>query len=115
MRAAWLLVLVAACGIEQDKALGVPSGSGSGFGSGSGGNPAALCASDSDCVLASATCCECPTFALPVEENQAACGQVDCGPQTVCPDNVVAKCGFDHTCGLACKPLECDLTCDIGF
>jgi len=118
VRFAFVLALVAACGGLADNAQDLPGdmGSGSGgFGSGSGGTVANQCLTDNDCVLASSTCCECPTFALPATANQGACGQVTCPPSS-CNDNVVARCDQNsNSCTLACKPLQCDVTCDNGF
>lgn len=72
-----------------------------------------FCADSSDCVLAGATCCECPTFATSLADPKyGACDAVDCG-MTVCPTNVEAKCEA-NTCVLACAQLEC-LDCPVGY
>lgn len=68
-----------------------------------------------DCVLAGATCCDCPTFALSVDDPKAqACEAVDCDNDTsTCATNVEAACDRGQ-CVMACKPLEC-LTCPDGY
>ena len=64
-----LLALVGCGGLSKNDALGngdddpLPGG----VGSGSGGP--SECFSDTDCILAASTCCECPTFALPSSSN----------------------------------------------
>lgn len=116
---ALVLVLAAsACtGIDGAGESANPPGDDNGSDFGSGMDPGAFpstCEIDDDCVLGAATCCECPTFALPASQNQAACGDVECPPMS-CPNNVEAVCGAQGTCGLRCLPMQCDLSCDHGF
>lgn len=74
------------------------------------------CRTADDCVLAGATCCDCPTFALSVEDPKAlACDAVDCENDTsVCATNVEPACDDNSQCVLACKPLTC-LQCPDGY
>src|SRR5262245_54192088 len=53
------------------------------------GSQPGACASDDQCVLTSATCCECPSFATSIDDPKLeACGQVDCDNDSlVCPTN----------------------------
>jgi hypothetical protein len=73
------------------------------------------CITADDCVPAGATYCDCPTFALPVEDPKAlACEAVDCQNDTsTCATNVEPACD-NNQCVLACKPLEC-LQCPDGY
>ena len=72
------------------------------------------CASDSDCLLFGATCCACPSYALPVDDPSVlACEGVSC-PVSTCPANVEASC-VQRRCELTCAPLECDTACANGF
>jgi hypothetical protein len=77
-----------------------------------------LCSIDADCVLAAPTCCACPTFAVPIVDPVArACANVDC-PLSECAENVIARCGEDRRCELACAPRACDPSggsCAYGF
>jgi hypothetical protein len=81
----------------------------------------ALCRGDYDCVLAGATCCACPTFAVLNQDPVArACsnvtGKPDCPPPS-CSENVFARCNDEQRCELACKPRACEPTasCAYGF
>ncbi len=78
-------------------------------------NAAPSCVTADDCVPAGATCCDCPTFALPVEDSKAlACQAVECeNDPSVCATNVEPSCE-DNQCVLACKALEC-LQCPDGY
>ncbi len=82
------------------------------------GNPGALgpsCASDLDCIGASSSCCECPSYALPISSGwQATCDQVVCDPAPSCAQ-VAAVCSARGECELACQPVTCDLACEFGF
>lgn len=76
--------------------------------------PAMACAVDSDCELAGSSCCECPSFALPVSGGFGeACGDLDCQVPESCPA-IQAVCSAG-ACVLECLPLACDLTCGGGF
>ncbi|MCE9572927.1 MAG: hypothetical protein K8W52_07200 [Deltaproteobacteria bacterium] len=82
------------------------------------GDPGAFpleCASDLDCVGASSTCCECPSYALPTSSGwQSTCDQVMCDPAPSCAQ-VAAVCSPAGQCTLACQPIACDLSCEFGF
>ncbi len=69
-----------------------------------------------DCVLAGPTCCDCPTFAIPVDDPKAqACEAVDCDNDTsTCATNVEPACTDDNRCVMACAPLTC-LECPNGY
>jgi hypothetical protein len=72
------------------------------------------CFDDSECVLAGASCCECPSFALPASSGWGdACEQVDCPAPGACPA-LLARCE-QGTCVAACAQVECDLSCRQGF
>ena len=108
-----VLVLAAGCETFAPKADGL-GGGGGGFGSGSGG--ADECSVDSQCALAGATCCACPTFALSASDPTVqACSQVECPmPDPSCPGNARAAC-VNGTCQLACVAMACQNTCSDGF
>jgi len=111
MRAiAVLLALLAACSGSQ-----YPEGL-TDIGSGEGANGAAAeCQTDGDCVLAAARCCDCPTFAMPVDPAVDICAGVTCPvPGPTCAANVHAAC-VQSTCELACDAIECDQSCPDGF
>ncbi|MEJ7597656.1 MAG: hypothetical protein WKG01_07085 [Kofleriaceae bacterium] len=74
------------------------------------------CAIDTDCALAAATCCECPTFAVStLDPVYQACRGVEC-PDRECAANVTARCNDRQECELACAPAVCDVTsCPAGY
>lgn len=76
------------------------------------------CFADDDCVPAGATCCGCPTFAVPRNDPMArACSNVQgpgC-PPSECTENVVARCSEELRCELACAPRVCEQSCADGF
>jgi hypothetical protein len=122
----WLLSIVvlsavAACpaSSKSDSIGGNPSpGGDDDDGGGSDDGSAVIegddCTVATDCVLVGATCCACPSFAIPASDPSAqACSDVICPPST-CADNVETAC-IQGTCELACAPLECDLSCANGF
>lgn len=113
MRLVLLLLALWAC--QKSSSI---SGAGGGGGSGSGSDVIAECGSAGDCVLAAATCCECPTFAANVDDpSHAGCVGITCNPEPVpptCPGNVEAQCQNNH-CVLACTPMVCPSTCADGF
>jgi hypothetical protein len=86
-------------------------------GDGSGGGTATpqSCVRDTDCATAAATCCECPAFAVNVNDpTHRACSGVTCPGQSTCPDNVRAECDQGQ-CTLACVALACDTSCAAGY
>jgi hypothetical protein len=117
MRPAFVLAfVVAACSTTANDAT-LSNGSGDGTGGGSGGieGPAAECAADSDCVLAAARCCDCPTFAMPVDPATDICAGVTCPmPGPSCPANIHAACE-QAQCAIACDIAACDQQCSDGF
>lgn len=74
------------------------------------------CVQDDDCVPAAATCCECPAFAVHVDEpTTRACDGVGCPmPESRCMDNVRAACD-EGQCVLACAPMACPAACESGY
>jgi hypothetical protein len=117
MRSLLLVVALAAC---QAGALGADqlgSGSGNGSGSGEGGAPIE-CASDIDCTLAAAKCCDCPTFAVPANDPaHKACGGITCPaptPADRCPKNVTASC-VAGACVLECASFAATGSCPGGY
>ncbi len=114
MRAALVLVLVAACTSESPNAETIM---GDGGGSDGGGNGGSIgeCDIDSDCVAAGARCCDCPTFAMPVDPDNNICAGVSCPmPNPSCLNDVHAACAQGQ-CVLACDVVECDQECPDGF
>lgn len=73
------------------------------------------CATAADCVLASDTCCECPTFAISIADPKAeACDAVGCdNDPSTCATNVEAACDAGR-CVMACAQLTC-LPCPDGY
>ncbi len=81
-----------------------------------GDNPPGFeCSFAEDCVLAGPTCCDCPTFAIPVDDPKAqACEPVECDNDTsTCATNVEPACTAGR-CEMACAPLTC-LECPNGY
>lgn len=73
----------------------------------------AECATAADCTGASASCCECPTYALPVASGwQDSCEDVTC---EVPPSCAAAPACEQNQCVLRCLPVTCDLQCPGGF
>jgi hypothetical protein len=108
-----LLSLVAGC-FSSSGAL--PSSADDGSDGGGVGPGLGRCQVSSDCVLAAATCCECPTFAVSVDDPAVqACTGIACPTDTVCADNVQADCGPDGTCVLVCAPTQCSTDCAAGY
>lgn len=79
------------------------------------------CEANTDCVLASTTCCECESFAVHRDDPlHLACGSVECEDREpgACGAPVIAKCNAEKYCELACEPQQCDLpdgNCERGF
>lgn len=72
------------------------------------------CEIAADCALAASTCCDCPSFAVPLGEGYGAgCEEVDCGASGLCPA-VEASCD-DGQCVMICSPLIADKVCSFGF
>ncbi|MBT8492484.1 MAG: hypothetical protein KJO07_05455, partial [Deltaproteobacteria bacterium] len=77
--------------------------------------PDASCFVDADCEPVASSCCECPTFALPVSDGVGAvCEDVGCDEVLECPAQQ-AICDSSGTCALACAEVSCDLSCANGF
>lgn len=110
MRLALVFALAALAGCAN------PAQDGEIVGLGSGSDDAAECQTASDCALASARCCDCPTFATPVDAGGAdLCEGVTCpSPGLVCPANLKASC-VESKCVLACDVVACDTSCADGF
>jgi hypothetical protein len=99
---ALLCAVIAACGAASDRATSATA--------------PLECVVDADCVAAGATCCECPTYAAPAADVGAACGQVACPRDPMCPANVRARCEpAAHRCVLACAPMACPTACPTGY
>lgn len=110
MRALLVLALFAGCSgqLAGDKALGGAQNPTNGAGA------IPECATDSQCMAAGLKCCDCPSYAAPTSDPAVqACGGVMC-PTSTCPDNVRAACSGGQ-CVLACKPLQCSMTCADGY
>lgn len=72
------------------------------------------CQLASDCALAASTCCECPSFAVPMGEGyDAGCEDVECGASGLCPA-VEAVCDQGQ-CLMICSPIITDKICNFGF
>ena len=101
MRLVALLPLaLAACPLAADERVLVAPDEGG------PGSVFAQCAEDDDCIPAAATCCECPTFAVPADDpGQRACNGVECEAHA-CPGNVRAACSAGQ-CVLACRAMAC--------
>jgi len=116
-----LLVLFALClaacpiGSAEDKASGF--GGDDSDGSNGTGNAPQYCNFHSDCVLAGATCCSCPAFAVNVHDpSHRACDGVSCPPgMDSCPANVEAICSGAGLCELACSEVQCPASCPDGY
>ena len=111
-----LAFVVAACTTAMpDATLSNGSGDETGMGSGGADGPAPQCSVDADCVLAAARCCDCPTFAMPVDPADDICAGVTCPmPGPSCPANIHAACE-QAQCALACDVVQCDQQCPDGF
>lgn len=80
-----------------------------------GSAPAPGCTVDDDCVAAAATCCDCPAFAVGVDDPASrACTGVVCPMPSACPNNVRAACD-GGTCVLACVEMACPTACANGY
>ncbi len=73
------------------------------------------CFDDTDCELASKTCCQCPTFALPASDPKlGACNDVSCPPMNGTCSRVRAACDMG-ACVVACEAVPVTMTCADGF
>ena len=76
--------------------------------------PDAECAIATDCVAASSTCCECPSFAVPSSSGyDQACDEVGCEPESGC--SAVEPACVGGACQLVCTPIATDLSCEFAF
>lgn len=108
-----MLALLGAC--QTTRFGGENGGGGGGSESGSGSDEPAECGSAGDCALAATMCCECPAFAVPVEDPaHTACEDVQCTPAPTCPNNVTAAC-VTGRCVLACEQMACAASCADGY
>lgn len=107
---ALIAALAAGCFTGKD-ALSEGTGGDDG---GSGSAAPGECVADGDCALAAPTCCECPTFAVPVADPlHASCANVVC-PMMTCPMNVAASCN-QNMCELTCVAMTCSASCQAGY
>jgi hypothetical protein len=107
-----LVCVLAGCPSSAESLAADDNGGGNGLG---GGSSPQGCFRDADCATAAATCCECPAFAVNVNDPaHRACTGVSCPVQSTCPDNVEAKCDQGQ-CVLACVAMVCDATCAAGY
>jgi hypothetical protein len=75
---------------------------------------AIACTSSTDCTLAGATCCACPSYAIASDDpSVTACGGVSC-PFQECAGNVQPSC-VAGSCEMTCLPMPCDASCPSGF
>jgi hypothetical protein len=106
-----LFLILALVGCQS--ALPGPMNDHIGSGNGSDSVPPE-CMGDGDCVLAGASCCDCPTYATTRDDPAVrACVGVVCPPSS-CPGNIRASC-TTGSCVVACVPLPCGLSCQDGF
>ncbi|HEY1554504.1 MAG TPA: hypothetical protein VGF94_06685 [Kofleriaceae bacterium] len=110
MRALYVLVALTACSTFDSKDM-----IGNGGGSGSGSTGIAECSEDSQCALAAATCCACPTFAVRADDpTVVGCSQVACPPDLSCPSDSRPAC-VNGACTLQCVATTCTTSCSDGF
>ena len=81
---------------------------------GGGGGASLQCDLAESCEAAASTCCECPTFAVPVGSGfDQGCSEVECGPMGDCP--LVEPACVSGVCELVCAIVEVTRSCDSGF
>jgi hypothetical protein len=103
------LLLLAGCQTFTAKVDDMPVGD-----NGPNPNGSVECNVDMECELAGAKCCDCPTYAAPLDDPTVrACADVNC-PLSSCPANVRAAC-HGGACVLACLATTCDQSCAFGF
>lgn len=108
-----LVCLLAGCHRDADTSA---AGDDDGAGGGSPNGPElSACVEDRDCVAAAATCCDCPAFAVNVDDPaHRACTGVSCPGPSGCEANVRAACDQGE-CVLACVELACPTDCPTGY
>ncbi len=81
------------------------------------GAPQSFCTTDSDCELASASCCDCPSFATSRDApTHDACSGIACPNPPTCAANVRAACDLERSqCELACVEIACATECPDGY
>lgn len=119
LMAAAVVGLLACSGSSTERASAGGESDGPPDGAGTAGDDfapgAGSCVVDEDCEAVASSCCECPTFALPVAEGVGqVCEDVACEQPSTC-SAVEAICGDEGSCVLACSPVVCDLSCSDGF
>ncbi len=111
-----VLLLLAACGSSESRgfAAGDEALPALDAGAGAGAPGAGQCVIDSDCEAVASSCCDCPTFALPVLDGVAGtCEDVTCTePLSCAAQEAVCNSG---SCVLACSEVSCDVSCTNGF
>jgi hypothetical protein len=111
MRLLAILLLVAGCPGALDRTSGIHDPTGD---DGAGNLPE--CTTASQCAPAAATCCACPTFAVPTTDPaNNACKGVMCPlPGPTCAANLHAACK-GGACVLACDAVACTTSCADGY
>jgi hypothetical protein len=103
-----------------DGAAGGDDGGDDGDGAGDGSSPPpgaeVECGDADDCVAVASTCCECPTFAVPVGSGfDEGCSRVECGGDEPTGCAAVEAACVDARCQLVCEPVDATRTCALGF
>lgn len=114
MRFVVLVALLAGCPKQTDD-LATTMDPNAFADAGAGSVPFVPCRVDTDCALAGATCCACPTF--PVAANDPAlqaCATVPCPLDPTCPTDIHAACR-NQMCVVACQTTACPLNCGDGY
>lgn len=101
-----LALLVAAAGCPGARGDAAEDSLGGTDGDSPSGDPRSQCLVDADCEPAGATCCDCPSFSLPVTDGHGrACNSVDCEPGATCSTLAEAAC-VDGGCELRCAAVR---------
>jgi hypothetical protein len=101
------------CSGQSEAALGDEGGEGGGADPGEAPAPVE-CQVPSDCVPASSTCCDCPSFAVPEASGFGeGCSEVNCGEPSGCP--LVEPACVAGRCELVCSPVATERLCASGF
>ena len=109
---------LAGCPLNSSAELAVdPGGDDDGGGGMGSGAPQAFCTTDTDCELASSSCCECPSFATNRSDpTNGACTGIVCPNPPTCPANVRAACNRELSqCEVACVEIACAADCPDGY